>query len=157
MALASVQAMRDFDQAQESNRGRLDLLRGVSIFEPLSIAAIDHLAARLQTVVARSGQMIARQGAPGDTFYVIAAGEVEVIVDGKRARTEGPGGFFGEIALLRDVPRTATVTAISDSTLYCLHRDDFIATVTGHAESSAAAEVVVGSRLAGLTPAIAGL
>ena len=58
-----------------------------------------------------------------------------------------PGDWFGEIALLRDVPRTATITARTDLDLLALERDDFIAAVTGHAPSAEAAGAVVGARL----------
>jgi CRP-like cAMP-binding protein len=70
-----------------------------------------------------------------------------VSVDGAEANELGPGEFFGEIALLRDVPRTATVRALDDLRLYAVERDDFIASVTGHAPSLDAAESVVAMRL----------
>jgi CRP-like cAMP-binding protein len=64
---------------------------------------------------------------------------------------QGPGDHFGEIALLRDVPRTATIKAIADTKLLALERDDFLAAVTGHAASAEAAEAVIGARL-GVSP-----
>jgi CRP-like cAMP-binding protein len=75
-------------------------------------------------------------------FYVIGEGEVEVA-----GRTLGSGNSFGEIALLRDVPRTASVTAISDIMLYALERDVFVAAVTGHEPAHATAESLVAARL----------
>lgn len=154
LAVFSVPAMRAFDRSQAISRSRMDLLRGVSIFEPLPIAALDHLSSRLKLIVAMAGQVVCRQGERGDTFFVIAKGVVEVSVDGRSTRHQGPGEFFGEIALLRDVPRTATVIATGKVFLYALHRDDFIGTVTGHAAASAAADAVVASRLSGLAPAV---
>jgi CRP-like cAMP-binding protein len=98
-------------------------------------------------VRARAGEEIIRRGDHGDRFYVVGSGEVEVLLDGQQPRREGPGSYFGEIALLRDVPRTATVQAATDVELFALDRDDFLPAVTGHAGSSEAAEAVIGSRL----------
>ena len=94
------------------------------------------------------------QGEAGERFYVISDGEATVSVDGVQHARLGPGDSFGEIALLRDVPRTATVTAASELSLLALERDDFIAAVTGHAPSSEAAGAVVSSRLASARPAL---
>ena len=80
--------------------------------------------------------------------YCLASCGIEVTVDGKAVRTLAEGDHFGEIALLRDVPRTATVTASSDVDLYALERDEFIGSVTGHAPSAEAADAVVMQRLA---------
>jgi CRP-like cAMP-binding protein len=87
------------------------------------------------------------QGAAGDRFYVIADGTATVEIDGVETRRLSRGDFFGEIALLRDVPRTATVTALEPLRLYALERDDFIAAVTGHDPSREAADSLVASRL----------
>jgi CRP-like cAMP-binding protein len=98
-------------------------------------------------VHAGGGEVVVRQGEPGDRFFIVAEGEIEVALDSGRRRVEGAGSYFGEIALLRDVPRTATVSARTDVELYALDRDDFVAAVTGHAGSADAAEAIVGSRL----------
>jgi len=127
---------------------RLALLRASPIFAPLPQAQQERLARELLELRAPAGEAVVREGEAGDRFYVVADGELEVSVDGGTVRTLGPGDHFGEIALLRDVPRTATVTARTDSDLYALERDEFIAAVTGHAPSSEAAEAVVSQRLA---------
>ena len=98
-----------------------------------------------------AGATLFRQGEHGDRFYLIDAGELEVLVDGAPPKVEGPGGSLGEIALLRDIPRTATVRARTDADLYALERDDFLGAVTGHAGSAEAAEAVVGARLGVVT------
>jgi CRP-like cAMP-binding protein len=99
------------------------------------------------SVKAPKGEEIVRRGDHGDRFYVVDVGEVDVLLDGQPPRREGPGSYFGEIALLRDVPRTATVRAATDVELYALERDDFVTAVSGHAGSAQAAEAVVGARL----------
>ncbi len=124
------------------------LLRGISIFSPLSPVKIESLAGSLTTETASAGTAVVREGDVSDRFLVIVSGRVEVTQDGEHVRFEGPGEFFGEIGLLRDVPRTATVTAIEDTTLYSLARDDFLDAVRGVDESLAAADDVVMRRLA---------
>ena len=133
----------------------LALLRAIPLFKPLPAPAIDQLASHLIPLHAVAGDEIVRQGEPGDRFYVIASGEVEVFVDGRLVGVFGPGDHFGEIALIRDVPRTATVKAKRDTELYALERDEFLSAVTGHAASAEAADAIVSSRLAGLRPGIA--
>src|SRR5919108_3102836 len=128
------------------------LLRGVPMFALVPQAALEQLAGRMTRMRVEAGEVVFRQGDPGDRFYVVAEGEVEVSVDRKPVRSQGPGDHFGEIALLRDVPRTATVTATSPTALYALEREDFIAAVTGHPESLEAAEAAVSTRLAAARP-----
>ena len=87
------------------------------------------------------------EGDVGDRFFAIADGDAVVESGGRRVRELGPGDFFGEIALLRDVPRTATVRALTPLRLLALDRDTFLDAVTGHAVSAEAAGAVVASRL----------
>ena len=131
----------------------LELLRAVPILAPLPTTALEGLAATAKRVSVAAGEAIFRQGDAGDRFYVIASGRFDVDVDGRVAPPLGPGDYFGEIALLRDVPRTATVVAREDSELLAIERDDFIGSVTGHAPSAAAADTVIGTRLGALRPA----
>jgi MFS family permease len=126
---------------------RLQLLQAIPIFSPLSPPVLERLAAELTPVQATESEEIIRKGDQGDRFYVVSSGEVEVLVDGRPPRREGAGSYFGEIALLRDVPRTATVRAATDVELFALDRDDFLPAVTGHSGSVQAAEAVIGSRL----------
>ena len=135
----------------------LELLRGVPVLAPLAPATLETLASRVARARFTTGEEVMRQGEPGERFYVIAAGEVEVLEDDVRVRTEGPGDFFGEIALLRDSPRTATVRALSDLELLALGREDFIPAVTGHADSAAEAEAVIAARLGSARPSLATL
>jgi MFS family permease len=126
---------------------RLELLQAIPIFSPLSPPVLEQLATRLTPVRARQGEEIIRVGDHGDRFYVVGSGEIEIVLDGGTPRRESSGAYFGEIALLRDVPRTATVRAATDVELFALDRDDFLPAVTGHAGSAEAAEAVIGSRL----------
>jgi len=140
------------DRAHARPERELALLREVPIFALLPESTLEQLASELAPVRLPAGQEVFRQGDAGDRFYVIAEGEVEVTVDGHSAGTLGPGDYFGEIALLREIPRTATVTTRSDVELYALARDDFIAAVTGHAPSLDAADAVIAARLGSLRP-----
>ena len=88
-----------------------------------------------------------REGEDSDRFYLIESGLVEVTQNGVVLRREGPGEFFGEIGLLRDVPRTATVTAVEDTVLLALGRADFLAAVTGQRDAYLAADDIVTRRL----------
>ncbi len=124
-----------------------ELLRGVPMFAPLPAPVLERLAASAVAVTVERGDPVFEQGVLGDRFYVIETGRAAVSVDAVPAGELGPGDFFGEIALLRDVPRTATVLAVEALHLYAVERDDFIAAVTGHAPSLAAAESVVATRL----------
>jgi MFS family permease len=132
----------------------LELLKKVPIFAPLPEVTLERLAADLEQVEVPAGETIFRQGDPGDRFYVIDEGSVEVLPDGKPPIELAANDFFGEIALLRDVPRTATVRARTDARLYALTRDSFIPAVTGYAPSREAANHVIGARLG---PARAGI
>jgi CRP-like cAMP-binding protein len=93
------------------------------------------------------GSVVFAAGDHGDRFYVIADGRASVVVGAEPVRTLEPGDFFGEIALLRDVPRTATVRAVTALRLLALDRETFVSTVTGHAASAEAAGSVVAARL----------
>lgn len=128
----------------------LRVLASVPIFTPLPGASLEHLATRLVPLRLEPGTMIVREGDPGDRFYIVAEGTVEISEDAKPISELQAGGYFGEIALLRDVPRTATVTAKTPVVLYALDREDFLAAVTSHAPSTQAAEEVVSARLAGV-------
>jgi MFS family permease len=132
---------------------RLGLLRAVPFLAPLAPTVLESLAEHASDVRVPAGQAVFRQGEGGDRFYVIRSGEAAVEVDGEARASLPAGGFFGEIALLRDVPRTATVTAETYLELLALERDEFIAAVTGHAPSAEAAGAVVAARLGASGPA----
>jgi MFS family permease len=126
----------------------LSLLSAVPLFGPLSVAAKEHLASRLGARSVPVGAAIVSEGEPGDYFYIVVEGHADVMIRGAYVRSQGPGDSFGEIALLRDVPRTATVTAREQMELCTIRRDDFLAVVTGHPAVRMAGEAVVRERLA---------
>jgi len=128
----------------------LRILGTVPIFTPLPGMTLEHLAGRLVPLRFEPGTVVVREGDPGDRFYIVAEGTVEVSEYDRPIAELGAGGYFGEIALIRDVARTATVTTKTQTVLYALDRDDFLAAVTSHAPSAEAAEEVVSSRLAGI-------
>ena len=109
----------------------LDLLARSSIFEPLSPVVRERIAHQLTPVTAAAGEVVLSKGEVSDRFYLIESGEVEVTDDGVVLRTESSGDVFGEIGLLRDVTRTATVTALTDVSLLTLSREDFLDLVAG--------------------------
>lgn len=138
--------MRRLDARMIAPRG-LDLLAAVSIFAPLSRATVEGLARALVSVPVAAGAPALREGEDSDRFYLIESGLVEVTQNGVVLRREGPGEFFGEIGLLRDVPRTATVTAVEDTVLLALGRANFLAAVTGQRDAYLAADDIVTRRL----------
>jgi MFS family permease len=133
----------------------LDLLARVPLFAPLPGPALERLASQLEVVQADAGTAIVEQGDPGDRFYVVAEGELDVAVDGRPVGSVAAGDSFGEIALLRDVPRTATVSARTNARLYALGREAFLEAVTSSPPSARAADAVVGARLGVARPAFA--
>jgi MFS family permease len=122
------------------------LLRHNSIFEPLSVATLVRLSQDLAPVDFEAGIDVIVQGEQGDRFYLIETGQVEVLEHGEFRRNEGPGESFGEIALLHDVPRTATVRTTAPTRLLELEREQFLVAVTGHRRSSQVAHTVVTDR-----------
>ena len=125
----------------------LQLLRRIEIFAELPEVVLERLAAATTTVSVAADVVVVARGEAGNHFYVIAAGRAAVELDDGTARELGPGEFFGEIALLRDVPRTATVRALEPLRLFVVERDDFLAAVTGHAPTLATAEDIMTTRL----------
>ena len=147
--------LRGLDLASPEELGRVALLRGLPIFEPLSEPTLEALAQKLEPIAFTDGDTVIREGDEGNHFYVIEEGTVDVTADGRSRGTLRAGDGFGEIALLRDVVRTATVTAHGGLRVYSLDRDAFLDAVTRHPVSAAAADSLVISRLAPSLPSAA--
>jgi CRP-like cAMP-binding protein len=124
------------------------VLRTIAMFQPVQPSVLEEMAHRLKSFSLPAGATIVREGDIADRFYVIAEGEVEVTHGDVVIRRETEGDFFGEIGLLRDVPRTATVTAVTDVRLWALEQADFLGAVTGTGAAKVAAEDVVSRRMA---------
>ena len=109
------------------------------VFEHVGGAAVARVADRVEALSAVAGDVVIAEGEPGDRYYLIVEGTVAVTIGAHFVGTMGEGESFGEIALLRDVPRSATVTCVTDVELLAISRDDFLSTITGHPRSLAAA------------------
>lgn len=125
----------------------LELVRGLPMFAPLGPARLESIARQLVRITVPAGEVVVREGAESDRFYVIESGGVEVTQARAVLRHEGPGEFFGEIGLLRDVPRTATITTTEDTSLMVLDRADFLGALAGNEEGNRAVDEVVRHRL----------
>ena len=124
------------------------LLRSLPLFAELPAPAIEGLAAALTPIHLAPGAVLIREGDQGDAYYAIAAGELDVLHDGHFLCQCGRGEGVGEIALLRDIPRTATVIAHSAATVYELSRDLFLTEVLRHAPTQRQADRIASTRLA---------
>jgi MFS family permease len=124
----------------------LELIDRVPLFAPLAIATKEQVAASLLPVSVAAGEVVIQAGDAGDRFYIVRDGELDIDANGHHT-TARKADYFGEIALLRDVPRTATVKAAVDSNLYALQRADFLSAVTGHSAAHAAGDAIVETRL----------
>jgi signal-transduction protein with cAMP-binding, CBS, and nucleotidyltransferase domain len=139
--------LRRIDAAAGGPARDFDLLVSLPIFTPLAQHVAERLAGHLVPVRVGAGGVVIREGDEGDRFYIVRDGHVAVTKGGRRVAELGPGDSVGEIALLRDVPRTATVTAIDDVDLLALEREVFLEAVTGSMPSRSAADEQVARRL----------
>jgi MFS family permease len=125
---------------------RLDAVESVPFLAILPVARRELLASHLEPLELPPGAVLLRRGEHGDRFYVLLTGELEIELP-EQVKVESAPGYVGEIALLRDVPRTATVRARTDASLYSLDRETFLDAVLGHARSRSSAEAVAVARV----------
>jgi len=137
--------LRQIDDTADVPQVEIRLLRSIRMFAPLPAPSIEALARELVPVRVAAGTRVIAEGDPGDRYYAVADGELDVTRGDELLQRIGRGDGFGEIALIRDVPRTATVTARSDALLYGLDGELFVETIMGNpAAGRAAGEVVDG-------------
>lgn len=149
-ALAVGKTLLDIDRHATVPVVEVSLLRSLPLFAPLPPPTLESLARALEPVGVMPGTDVVREGDRGDRFYIIADGELEIVRDGDVVATRRRGDGFGEIALMYDVPRTATVRALTEAQLYALEDDVFLVAVTGHVSSHRAARELAETRLAEL-------
>ncbi|WP_163618649.1 MFS transporter [Microbacterium sp. B35-30] len=152
LALASWWRLRGLDRSVGALDAEVGLLQRVPMFQPLPLPAIEQLARGLEPVEVAPGSAVFTQGDLGDHYYVIESGRADVRGDGRVIATLGEGEGFGEIALLRRTPRTATVVARTRLELKALAADRFTAVVLGYAPSAQAAATTVEDQLERYAP-----
>lgn len=155
LPLATVVAwvpLRRIDQHPPPERV-LGLLRGLPMFSALSAPVLERLAFAARPLAFAAGEQVFEQGQPGDHCFLIDRGDVEVTVDGRVVRTQGPGSLFGEIALLYDSPRTASVRALGAVEAFALDRSAFLAALGTSPDTARGVAQVAAARLSYARPA----
>ena len=125
----------------------IQLLRSISIFAALPAPSLEGIARDLEPLTVSQGTVVIKEGERGDCYYAVAEGELAISRDGQLLQMVSRGDGFGEIALIRDVPRQATVTATTDASLYTLDRELFVQAVTGHATAISAVGTIITGHL----------
>ena len=147
LALAHAVRFRRLDRAMPAPGPEVGLLRNLPMFAPLPLAVTDLLAAEIEPHQFPAGAVVIREGQAGDHFHLIVDGSAAVSVQGAPRPSLQRGDCFGEIALLRDVPRTATVTAEQPLRTLALGREEFLTAVTGNSTSMTVADALAAQRL----------
>ncbi len=144
LAVLTVARCAELDRGEQVAARVRDLLHGVPFLTALPLPRLERLVRDARSVTVAADGSIIRAGEAGQEFFVVDTGEVQVVEYG---RTQGPGDGFGEIALLRDVPRTATVRALADTQLWAVSRATFLAAVGAVANARTLADDVVAEHL----------
>jgi hypothetical protein len=145
LAVGASGTLARLDTGQEAASRVRELLHGVSFLSPLPLPRLERLVREAQPLEVPAGSVVVTGGEVGTDFYVIDDGSVEIEADGRHV---GPGSAFGEIALLRDIPRTTTVRAVTDVYLWTVTRRAFVAAVSAHEDVSRLADATVREHLA---------
>jgi len=147
LALAHAARFRRLDRAIPAPGPETELIQNLPMFAPLPLARIELLAAETEPRQFPADTVLIREGETGDHFHLIVEGSATVNVHGAPRPTLHRGDCFGEIALLRGIPRTATITAEQPLRTLALGREEFLTAVTGNSMSKAAADALAAERL----------
>ena len=139
--------LRQLDDSAVVPLVEIRLLRAIPIFAALPAPELEGVAKELEPVPVRAGTTVFHEGDPGDKYYAVSSGSLCIVRQGELVQTVTRGQGFGEIALIRDIPRQATVTAESDALLYSLDKELFVVTLTRHAGASTAARRIIEDHL----------
>ncbi len=131
----------------------IQLLRSISIFAALPVPSLESVARGLEPLTVSQGTIVVKEGEQGDRYYAVAEGELAISRDGENLQMISRGDGFGEIALIRDVPRQATVIATTDALLYTLQKEPFVQAVTGHARTITTVRTIIMRHLGDSDPA----
>lgn len=148
LAATTWRRLKSIDAEAPAPPKSLLLLLRVPMFGHLPVPVVERVAGQCVAVEFRAGEPVIRQGDHGEHFYVVESGKLEVAVDGQPRPSLGPGDSFGEIALMRDSARTASVTAATDARLWMLDQTTFLAAVTGSRRAEVTAARIADVRLA---------
>jgi len=152
LALAGWRGLISVDRSADVPVVQISLLRSLEMMALLDPPVLEGIARKLEPVAVGPGDEVTREGEPGSRFFVVADGELDVVCGETRVPSLGRCDGFGEIALLDDCPRTATVTARTKGLLYALERDDFLTAVAGNTQAAGEARRLADERLARAAP-----
>ncbi len=148
VAAACWRGLRAVDRLVSTQDEEIGMLKQIPMFDPLPLPAIEALAGHVGREQVAAGEVVVAEGATGDRFYVISSGTAVVRRQGRVVRELHAGDAFGEIGLLRDVPRTASVIAVTKLDLRTIDRADFLGPMSGYASAARRANDVVARHLA---------
>jgi hypothetical protein len=152
------------DESYSGGRGETQMFSGAeyhvdhvyNIVRDLPVDEVGVIAGSLQRVEAPAGTVVAREGTPADKFLIVLDGQIDVVRDNdgaqERVTTLGPGDFYGEVAILRETPRTSTLVAAADATLLAMTRDEFRGVVAQALGAPGDFDRIIRERLGGDAP-----
>ncbi len=139
--------LKKIDSTATVPQVEIKLLRSIPLFAALPAPSIEGIARELDRLAVSQGTVVITEGDRGDCYYAVADGQLIVSRQGRTLQTVARGDGFGEIALIQDVPRAASVTAVTDALLYVLDKEPFVQTVTGHAPTASRAGSIIAGHL----------